>query len=79
MNLKVIMKSIYKMTDRELLEFVFASQTILMGKVNRIEEHLKEAEPEKYRSRDLRHHSEVYEDLKTKVEEVHRQINALAE
>ena len=35
------MKKVSKMSEKELLEFIFASQTLLMKKVNRIEEYIK--------------------------------------
>ncbi len=35
------MKKIAKMSDRELLEFIFASQTLLMRKVHRIEKYIE--------------------------------------
>ena len=37
----IMMKKVKKMTDRELLEFIFASQTLLMRKVNRIEKYIE--------------------------------------
>ncbi len=35
------MKKVSKMSERELLEFIFASQTLLMRKVNRIEKYIE--------------------------------------
>jgi hypothetical protein len=35
------MKKVGKMSERELLEFIFASQTLLMRKINRIEKYLE--------------------------------------
>ncbi|HVD96864.1 MAG TPA: hypothetical protein VNB90_01585 [Cytophagaceae bacterium] len=35
------MKKIGKMSDRELLEYIFASQTLLMRKINRIEKYIE--------------------------------------
>ncbi len=35
------MKKVGKMSDRELLEFIFASQTLLMRKINRIEKYIE--------------------------------------
>jgi len=37
----IMMKKVKKMSDRELLEFIFASQTLLMRKVNRIEKYIE--------------------------------------
>ncbi len=35
------MKKVGKMSERELLEFIFASQTLLMRKINRIEKYIE--------------------------------------
>jgi hypothetical protein len=35
------MKKVSKMSDRELLEFIFASQSLLMRKINRIEKYIE--------------------------------------
>ncbi len=35
------MKKVEKMSERELLEFIFASQTLLMRKINRIEKYIE--------------------------------------
>ncbi len=37
----ISMKKVEKMSDRELLEFIFASQTLLMRKINRIEKYIE--------------------------------------
>ena len=35
------MKKVSKMSEKELLEFIFASQTLLMRKINRIEKYIE--------------------------------------
>jgi hypothetical protein len=35
------MKKVSKMSERELLEFIFTSQTLLMRKINRIEKYIE--------------------------------------
>jgi len=37
----IMMKKVSKMSDRELLEFIFASQTLLMRKIHRLEKNLE--------------------------------------
>lgn len=69
------MNTLEEMSDRELLEFIFGAQTVLIGKIQRIENHLSKDNEEVYRESDTRRYDEVYEDLKNQVEEVQRQIN----
>jgi len=37
----IMMKKVSKMSDRELLEFIFASQTLLMRKIHRLEKYIE--------------------------------------
>lgn len=71
------MKTIQEMSDRQLLEFIFGAQTVLMGKIDRIEAHL-EKENHEYIQRDSRDYNEVYQDLKKNIEDLKRQIDSNA-
>lgn len=69
------MKTVEEMSDRELLEFIFGAQSILMRKINRIEAHLEKSNFEEYLDGESRHNDQVYDELKGQVENLLNQIN----
>ncbi|KYG75028.1 hypothetical protein EV198_0447 [Roseivirga ehrenbergii] len=67
-----------EMSDREMLEFVYSSQVVLMGMIQRIENHLSKDDEEGYRKSDTRSHLEVHDYLKIKVDQVQTELNIRA-
>ena len=67
------------MSDRELLEFIFGAQSILMRRINRIEKHLEKGNFEEYLEGETRHTDQVYDELSRYVEELLDQINTREE
>lgn len=73
------MKTVEEMSDRELLEFIFGAQSILMRKINRIEAHLQKGNFEEYLEGETRHADQVYDELNGHVYNLLHQINTREE
>lgn len=54
---------IRELTDRQLLEFHLTNQIVIMQKLERIYNHLKEQNPDSNAIKVFRHYEEIYDEL----------------
>ncbi len=68
------MEKVEEMSDRELLEFIYGSQAVMMRKIERIERHLmRETDHETYLSEN-QHTGEVHQKMVGDVANLFNQI-----
>jgi hypothetical protein len=65
---------IKELSDRQLLEFHLTNQIVIIQKLERIYNHLKEKDPESKALIEWRNYHEIYDDLFSRMDDVWTQV-----